>query len=67
MSETWKDPIVEEVREARRQIMQECGNDPAEYLRRVMESQKRTAWRQHGHSIHLLRLWPRDRGAGAGC
>ena len=36
MSETWKDPIVEEVRRIRRQRVEECGNDPSEYLRRLM-------------------------------
>ena len=41
MSETWKDPIVEEVRRIRRQRVEEFGNDPSEYVRRLMESQKK--------------------------
>ena len=43
MSETWKDPIVEEVREIRRQIMQEHGNDLDELSKEISEIEKRHA------------------------
>jgi len=34
------DPIVEEVRDARRKIMAECHNDPNEFLQRMLARQE---------------------------
>ncbi len=36
----YTDPIVEDVRETRRKIMAECNNDPAEFLRRMLQRQE---------------------------
>jgi hypothetical protein len=33
------DPIVEEVRKARREIEKECGDDPEAYYRHLLENQ----------------------------
>ncbi len=51
MSELWKDPIVEEVREARRKLMEECGNDLTQLSKRLSEDQKR-------HGDKLVRRKP---------
>ena len=43
MSESARDPIIEEIREIRRKMMEDCGNDLSEFSRRLRESQKRHA------------------------
>lgn len=42
----WKDPIVEEVREARREIEQECNGDFRRIYERALEIQKKVAENQ---------------------
>ena len=37
----YDDPVVEEVRKVRREIMAECDNDPEKYLRRMRKIQDR--------------------------
>ena len=37
----YRDPVVEEVRNARREIMAECHDDADEYLQRIRKVQKR--------------------------
>jgi hypothetical protein len=39
----WEDPIVEEVRQARLEIEQECGNDFRKIYERALEIQKQLA------------------------
>jgi len=46
------DPIVEEVRNIRRQMMTECGNDVDAFEQDLLESQKR-------HKDRLVRRGPR--------
>lgn len=40
MSEPWKDPIIEELREVRRQLLRECGNDFNKLRERFVEAEK---------------------------
>ncbi|OGQ83637.1 MAG: hypothetical protein A2289_11240 [Deltaproteobacteria bacterium RIFOXYA12_FULL_58_15] len=46
MSEILKDPIVEEIREVRRKIMQECDNDLDKLSERLMRVEE-----QHGGKV----------------
>ena len=43
MSETWNDPIVEEVRDIRSQLMKECDNDFDKLAERLAEIEKQHA------------------------